>query len=392
MVVAAPEGAAAITNSRVKDLEQTEETSMTRKETIPARTPEIPLARRPAFMQYGAAVVSVGLMALLQLAVNSWLDVHTRFIFFLPAVMIASWYGGLSAALLGITMGTVIAAYFFVTVPHGAAQSAYSDIHGLLIFVMAGLMIAVLNEMQRRATRRAELARLALQERQAEIEALNTRLQRAMTETYHRVKNNLQLVAALVDVTSDNHREAVPVERLRDINQHVRALAAINDLLTQESRSREEMHVLFSRMVLERLLVLLDTTTGERRIRWNVADVALTIKQGTSLALLVNELISNAVKHGHGEVELSLEADGRQARLEVCDSGPGFPPDFDSSRAANTGLDLIESLSRWDLGGEVAYLNRPRGGARVVVTFSLANFSTTPWRAGFADGSKTAPR
>jgi two-component sensor histidine kinase len=236
---------------------------------------------------------------------------------------------------------------------------------------MAGLMIAVLNEMQRRATRRAESAHRALLERQREIEALNQRLQRAMTETYHRVKNNLQLVAALVEMTLPENQETVHVDKLRQMNQHIRALAAINDLLTRESRSHEEVSILSSRLVLEKLLALLVASTGERHIRWHINEVALTVKQGAGLALVVNELVSNGVKHGLGEVELSFDATGGQARLEVCDDGPGFPHDFEPKRAASTGLELIESLCLWDLGGEVAYLNRPAGGGRVVVTFPL---------------------
>ncbi|MGC4043111.1 MAG: ATP-binding protein [Armatimonas sp.] len=59
------------------------------------------------------------------------------------------------------------------------------------------------------------------------------------------------------------------------------------------------------------------------------------------------------------------------AHLEVCDDGPGFPAAFDPRRSSNTGLELIESLGVWDLGGEIRYENQEEGGARVVVTFPL---------------------
>ncbi len=95
--------------------------------------------------------------------------------------------------------------------------------------------------------------------------------------------------------------------------------------------------------------------------------------------LLVNELVSNALKHGKGDIEVTLSllpatqeaGERRIARLEVCDDGPGFPPDFDPNRATSTGLGLIESLGCWDLRGQIEYKNREEGGARVCVIFPL---------------------
>ena len=58
-----------------------------------------------------------------------------------------------------------------------------------------------------------------------------------------------------------------------------------------------------------------------------------------------------------------------RVRLKVRDDGPGFPPDFDPLISANTGLELIESLGNWDLGGEVHYGNHEGGGAVVTVLF-----------------------
>ena len=63
--------------------------------------------------------------------------------------------------------------------------------------------------------------------------------------------------------------------------------------------------------------------------------------------LLVSELISNALKHASGEVRISLRCRGDALHLEVSDDGIGFPPDFDASEAANTGLELVETFARF---------------------------------------------
>ncbi len=207
-----------------------------------------------------------------------------------------------------------------------------------------------------------------LRHHQAEIEALNVRLARAMRETHHRVKNNLQVIAALVELQSDDLGGGSAVQRLK---QHVRALATIHDMLTQQAKADTDTSVVSARDVLLRLIPVLQETSGERRIQADIAEARLSVQKATSLALLVSECVGNAIKHATGEVEITLEVADGTARLEVCDDGPGFPPDFDPRRAANTGLELIESTARWDLRGELVYENREQGGGRVVVTFPL---------------------
>ena len=76
-------------------------------------------------------------------------------------------------------------------------------------------------------------------------------------------------------------------------------------------------------------------------------------------------------KHGKGDIEVWFGVRDEMLGLEVIDDGPGFPDRFDPKTMSNTGLELIESLSRWDLRGEVRYENRAEGGACVFVRFPL---------------------
>lgn len=203
------------------------------------------------------------------------------------------------------------------------------------------------------------------------IEVLNARLKRAMAETHHRVKNNLQIIAALVEMQVGGTGQTVPTEALRRVGQHVQALAAVHDILTREARESGTVEYLSTRETLEKLRPLLERLVGERQLHFRVEDLRLPIQQGTSLAVLVNELISNAVKHGAGDIDLSLAVAAERGHLQVRDRGPGFPEGFDPETAANTGLELILSLSRWDLGGDITFQNHPGGGGLITVTFPL---------------------
>jgi two-component sensor histidine kinase len=158
---------------------------------------------------------------------------------------------------------------------------------------------------------------------------------------------------------------------MKRIGQHTRALATIHDLLTEEAKTHAHTDSISTKVALGKLIPLLQATTGGRSIRYDLEDFRLPVREGASLALLVSELVSNAVKHGHHEIELILRVNGDTARLEVCDDGPGFPPGFEWRKAANTGLELIDSTGRYDLRGTISYENRLEGGARVVVTFPI---------------------
>ena len=91
--------------------------------------------------------------------------------------------------------------------------------------------------------------------------------------------------------------------------------------------------------------------------------------QGTSIAVLINELVSNALKHGQGDIDVQISRREELAILTVTDHGPGFEADFDPQRMKSTGLELIESVGRHDLMGTVSYANGPTGGGLVTVEF-----------------------
>ena len=201
-----------------------------------------------------------------------------------------------------------------------------------------------------------------------------------MTETHHRVKNNLQVIAAMVDMQVMEDTSTLPTEEFRRLGSHIHMLAAVHDLLTEKAKADGLAHYVSSGAVMEKLLPLMRQLSGNRMAKVEITDVPLTAKQGTSLALVLNELVSNAYKHGKGSVEISFTATEKEAVLEVCDDGPGFPPNFDPVKAAHTGLELVESLSRWDLSGIARYETRDEeGGGRVQITMPLIPVLPEAW-------------
>jgi PAS domain S-box-containing protein len=213
----------------------------------------------------------------------------------------------------------------------------------------------------------------SLQKQLAEIEALNGRLKCSVTETHHRVKNNLQVISAMIEMLALEHKgeSMVPLGDFSRIQSHVRTLAVVHDLLTASVKEDEDTQIISAKDVLERLLPMLQQTAWNKTVYYRIDDVLLPSKQCVSLALVINELVTNALKHGNTEAEVTFGSRGGEAELEVCDDGPGFPEDFDAVLCANTGLELVASLVKTDLRGHTRHENRVGGGARVVVTFAL---------------------
>lgn len=222
---------------------------------------------------------------------------------------------------------------------------------------------------------------LEAEERQTmEIKALNSRLQRAMTETHHRVKNSLQIISAFVEMQALEYDAVVPLRELRRINTHIKTLASVHEVLTKETKRNQFANHVSVKDLLEHLFPMLQSMLGDHRLLFEIEDIRLPSRQGTSLALVANELVLNAMKHNEGaqqEIRVSLRIRGSKAELTVIDNGPGFPDEWNPG-TENTGLELIDSLVQWDLQGTVRYENIEekgrRTGARVIVEFDLSQW------------------
>lgn len=208
-----------------------------------------------------------------------------------------------------------------------------------------------------------------------EIETLNRQLHRAVYESSHRIKNHLQVLAAMVDIATMDGTETIPTEQFRKLGASIRALSIVHDELTMRARQDATSACISAESLLTKVLSIVEQASGRNRVTYQIEDALLPTKACTSLALLVNELASNAIKHGRSATAIRLTIGDSEGVLTVEDDGPGFADDFDPVQAANTGLDVVLSLSRTDLHGTVRFENRTEraeGGGRVVVTFPIA--------------------
>ena len=206
-----------------------------------------------------------------------------------------------------------------------------------------------------------------------ELATLNRRLQAAMSETHHRVKNNLQVIAALVDMQllDRGSNGTVPTTELLRLVGHVRTLAAVHEVLTKNLHEEEREQFVSLRELFERLMRLLEQTAGPRAIRFTAQDARINSKQATAIGVVTNELVGNALKHGSGTIDVHLHCEDAHAVLKVCDEGTGYPPALDPQTSPTTGLQLVQAVVQNDLHGELALTNTPAGGACAQIRLPL---------------------
>ena len=209
-------------------------------------------------------------------------------------------------------------------------------------------------------------AQMALQQSLREKEFL-------LKEVHHRVKNNLQIVSSLLRLQASQLENPIAKAALHDMQNRVRSMALIHEHLYRSENLAQVDLAAYLRQICQQLFRALASTSGAIRLDLDLAPVQLGIDQAIPCGLLVNELFSNALKHGFpngrtGEVRVELQplADGPGWRLRVADTGVGLPAGFDLKHLTSLGLQLISDLSR-QIGGRLEI--GPGPGAVFEVSF-----------------------
>ena len=208
-----------------------------------------------------------------------------------------------------------------------------------------------------------EIKALETLAQQAALAIENAKLQvrdTLMQEMHHRVKNNLQQVASLLRLQLRAANYKTLEEALNDVLTRILAIAAVHDLLSREDLDRVGIKTIAESLVhTQQSSLILPNKEVEFSIRGD--DFKLEMNQATQIAMVMNELISNAVEHGFavankGEIHISIEEKDNDICLWVSNSGDKLPENFDPLKTTSLGLQIVESLIR-SMGGKFSIRN-----------------------------------
>ncbi|MFQ5576047.1 MAG: sensor histidine kinase [Anaerolineae bacterium] len=195
-------------------------------------------------------------------------------------------------------------------------------------------------------------------------------------EIHHRVKNNLQTIAALLRIQSRRIESEAATVALKDAIKRILSVAVIHEFL-----SDQETWTINIKEVCQRIIT--QTVQGivwpEDNIRFQLhgPPIWLPARQATACALVINELLQNALEHGfehekQGAVSITLTDEGDHVIITISDDGPGLPDDFDLAAPDSLGLQIASTLVIEDLQGALTLTNN--NGTTAKITFPKAIF------------------
>jgi PAS domain S-box-containing protein len=194
-----------------------------------------------------------------------------------------------------------------------------------------------------------------------------------MREIHHRVKNNLQIISSLLNMQAMKATDEEVIESLLDSRGRIQTMSLIHTLLYQsENLEQVDMGVTLRKLVNFQL-ELYGKEAKEIASIVSAQGIILPISQAIPCGLIINELVSNALKHafkgmGSGRIDVSMRADEDMITLSVKDNGVGIPEDVDIYAIGSLGLPLVRSLAEEQLHGKVK-LNQ-EGGTEICIEFN----------------------
>ncbi len=188
-------------------------------------------------------------------------------------------------------------------------------------------------------------------------------------EIHHRVKNNLQTVAALLRLQSRRVRAPEAREALEEAVRRVGSIALVHETLSRSFDETVDFDEIADRLLRTVLEVAAPGARGQRIGSFGPVPGEVA----TPLAMVLTELIQNAAEHAFdgpgGRVTLATNRIRDRLRLRVSDDGRGLPADFDPD--GSLGLSIVRTLVEAELGGTLAFERPTLGGTSVTITLGL---------------------
>src|SRR5271157_2665205 len=207
-------------------------------------------------------------------------------------------------------------------------------------------------------------------------------------EIHHRVKNNLQTVAALLRLQARRLRAPEARAALDEAVRRVGSIAVVHETL---SHAPEEV-VDFDDIADRVAMMAGEVSAAEVRVIPKITGSfgQLSAAVATPLAMVLTELLQNALQHGfspqaardmdHSLLEVIVVREPERLTVTVADSGVGLPDGFDLESATSLGLQIVRTLVVGELGGRLRIVPRPGGGTEAVVDLPVGHESSGPDR------------
>lgn len=185
-----------------------------------------------------------------------------------------------------------------------------------------------------------------------------------LKEVHHRVKNNMQVISSLLNMQADSVIDEGLSNLLGESQQRIKSMSLIHENLYQSESLLKINFDDYIQMLANSLCRFYVVPNVEVRLNIVVDDVSLDLETAVPCGLIINELVSNSLKHafkgrqGIGNINIAFAPKGDYYRLEISDDGNGLPEGFDISKNASMGMEIVSILAE-QLEGRLNFQSKP---------------------------------
>lgn len=195
-----------------------------------------------------------------------------------------------------------------------------------------------------------------------------------LREVHHRVKNDLQIISNLIDMSGRRMQEPDTKETLKNVKSKILSMSLMHTQLYNSERFDRINCALFIKQLIAELSSMFTSPEKQFTVEMEMEEVFLPINFAIPFGLVINEILTNAYRHAFpndmtGTVRILLKkGDNRTVVFSVRDTGTGIDEGFDLENAPSMGMKLIRDITRLQLKGEVSIT--VEGGTEVYLEFS----------------------
>jgi two-component sensor histidine kinase len=211
-----------------------------------------------------------------------------------------------------------------------------------------------------------------LQVAEAQIQAAREEEEVLRQEVHHRVKNNLQIILSMLSLYTGNNADPEIEAVLKNMHSRVATISLIHKQLYDSSSLAEIDMQAYVNSQIKDLLAIYPVRTKKIVVKLDIGEVVLEVDRAINFALLINELVVNAIWHAfiereNGTLEVGLtESEDGTLRLLVADDGVGLPEEIDISQTSTIGLRMAYNFIL-RLKGELSLIRS--AGTRFCIDF-----------------------
>lgn len=198
-----------------------------------------------------------------------------------------------------------------------------------------------------------------------------------LREIHHRVKNNMQIILSLMNLQKQYIVSDEAEEILQDAQDRVKAMSTIHENLFQSHDLTTINFTEYINSLVNGIFFSHNIMKEQIKPVIKIKDIRLNIETAIPCGLIINELVSNSIKHAFpngktGTVYISLQSKDEVYKLSVKDDGIGLPEDLDLKKTASLGLQLVNNLIK-QIDGDIQIIRNQ--GTEFDITFKELEYN-----------------